>query len=233
MESWIEWARGPAFRLALALLLLGLLRHVLLTVIGVREAMRKAGDKVLPGKRIRAAVLSWLFPVKRLGTRTVFSTASVIFHLGALLTPLFLLTHVVLVRESIGLSWPTLPPLGADLLTLAALLGLAVMLAIRVASRPVRVLSRFGDYALLVLTALPFLTGFLLAHPAWNPIPFGPAMLLHVLSADLLMALIPFTKLVHIALLPATQLVSEVGWHFIPDAGEQVARTLGKENQPI
>ena len=43
----------------------------------------------------------------------------------------------------------------------------------------------------------------------------------------------PFTKLVHIALMPATQYVSEVGWHFVPDAGEKVAKALGKENQPI
>jgi len=32
MESWIEWARGPAFLFAFGFMLLGLTRHVLLTL---------------------------------------------------------------------------------------------------------------------------------------------------------------------------------------------------------
>jgi hypothetical protein len=58
-------------------------------------------------------------------------------------------------------------------------------------------------------------------------------MLLHVLSADLLLFLIPMTKLSHMVLLPTTQLVSELAWHFPPDAGSKVAAALGKAGEPI
>jgi hypothetical protein len=34
-------------------------------------------------------------------------------------------------------------------------------------------------------------------------------------------------------LLPLTQLVSELAWHFPPDAGSRVAITLGKEKESV
>jgi len=103
----------------------------------------------------------------------------------------------------------------------------------RVGARDSRALSRFQDYALPLFIAVPFLSGFLVMHPAWNPFSRDPALLVHVLSADLLMFLVPLTKLSHMILLPFTQLVSELAWHFPPDAGSRVAVTLGKENEPI
>ncbi len=45
--------------------------------------------------------------------------------------------------------------------------------------------------------------------------------------------LIPLTKLSHMVLIPGVQLVSEVAWHWPPDAGSKLAVTLGKENEPI
>ena len=45
--------------------------------------------------------------------------------------------------------------------------------------------------------------------------------------------MIPFTKMSHVALFPATQLISDLGWHLKPGAGQQVAIALGKENEPI
>ena len=70
-------------------------------------------------------------------------------------------------------------------------------------------------------------------HPALNPLPFEATLLAHVLSANLLLVLIPLTKLSHMILLPITQLVSELAWHFPPDAGSKVAVTLKKQSEPI
>ena len=58
-------------------------------------------------------------------------------------------------------------------------------------------------------------------------------MLVHVLSADILLVLIPMTKLSHSVLLPSTQLISEVAWHWPADAGAKVAIALGKEGDPV
>ena len=47
------------------------------------------------------------------------------------------------------------------------------------------------------------------------------------------MFLVPMTKLSHMTLLPFTQLVSQLAWHFPQDAGKRVGVTLGKESEPI
>ena len=73
----------------------------------------------------------------------------------------------------------------------------------------------------------------LVMHPAWNPFPADPTLLVHVLSADLLLFLVPLTKLSHMILFPLTQLVSELAWHWPSDAGSRVAVTLGKEGERI
>lgn len=233
MEAWLSWAMGPAFRFAIAVFLLGLLRHVVLTVLGIRTAMKLASDKNLHLGAVRKATISWLVPTGHLGLRRLFSLTSVVFHVGVILAPLFLTGHVVLIEQAVGVSWPTLPAIVVDVLTVVAILGLATMLVLRLADRHARSLSRVSDYLVLVMVLLPFLSGFLAATPGLNPFPFEATMLVHVLSANLALVLTPFTKLVHIVLLPATQLVSEVGWHFPADGGEKVAKALGKENQPI
>ena len=58
-------------------------------------------------------------------------------------------------------------------------------------------------------------------------------MLIHVMSANLIFVLIPLTKLSHIVLMPAAQVVADVAWRFTPDAGRKIALALGKENEPV
>jgi hypothetical protein len=71
------------------------------------------------------------------------------------------------------------------------------------------------------------------AHPAINPLPFPLMYLIHLVSAGLLLILIPFTKLAHIGLFPFSRLSWELGWHFVPGAGERVRIALGKEGEPV
>jgi hypothetical protein len=71
------------------------------------------------------------------------------------------------------------------------------------------------------------------AHPATNPLPFPATSLVHLLSAELLLVLLPFTKLAHALLFPFTQVSWELGWHFVPGAGERVRAALGKEGEPV
>ena len=69
----------------------------------------------------------------------------------------------------------------------------------RIFSADIRLISTFSDYLLLIVTALPFLTGYFLTHGTLDSIGFlGDNMqLLHMLSAELMLILIPFTKLSH------------------------------------
>lgn len=233
MDVWTQWGMGPLFWTALAFMLFGLLRHVGLTLWEGVRAYRRAGDKDIPAGRVLTSTLKWLVPVDRLANRWLYSLATFVFHLGVILVPLFLAGHVELWRKGVGVSWPALPNPVATALTLAVVVtGLAVVVQ-RAAARDSRALSRFQDYALPLFIAVPFVSGFLVMHPAWNPFSRDPTLLVHVLSADILIFLVPLTKLSHMILLPFTQLVSELAWHFPPDAGSRVAVTLGKENEPI
>jgi nitrate reductase gamma subunit len=152
---------------------------------------------------------------------------------GIILVPLFLAGHIKLWREGVGLSWPALPNGIATTLTWIVIATAILVVVQRISARDSRVLSRFQDYALPLFIVVPFLTGFLVMHPAWNPFARDPVLLVHVLSADLLIFMVPLTKLSHMILMPFTQLVSELAWHWPPKAGSQVAAALGKENEPI
>lgn len=224
---------GPLFWTALAFMLFGLLRHLGLTLWEGARAYRRAGDKDIPTRTVLVSTLKWLVPVDRMANRWLYSLTTFVFHLGVILVPLFLAGHIELVRESVGVAWPAFPNPVATALTLALLATAVAVTVLRVGARDSRALSRFQDYALPLFIAVPFASGFLVMHPAWNPFARDPTLLVHVLSADLLIFLVPLTKLSHMILLPLTQLVSELAWHFPPDAGSRVAVTLGKENEPI
>ncbi|RJP24421.1 MAG: hypothetical protein C4520_04115 [Candidatus Abyssobacteria bacterium SURF_5] len=234
MEQWLEWARGPLFKFAFAVMVLGLFRHLLLAVAGTVQALLRAGDTKIPYKVVFRTTLDWLFPVKKMNVnRPVYSVISVIFHVGLILTPIFLLPHIQLWERGLSIRWPAIPHVLADMLTLITIAATVALLIGRLGHIYARGISRIQDILLPPLLMVPFITGFLAMHPAWNPVDYNAVMLIHVLSANLIFILIPFTKLGHIILLPATQLVSEVGWHFPAESGDDVAVALKKENMPI
>jgi nitrate reductase gamma subunit len=233
MDIWLEWARGPVFRGALAFMILGLIRHVAITIFEIHRAFRRAGDKTIPWSALAKATLRWLFPLSKAKNRLGYSLTTVSFHISILIVPLFLGGHILLWEGGIGFGWPAIPNLLASILTIVAIATAAALVIERAAARSTRSLSRFQDYALPLLIAIPFVSGFLVMHPAINPVSFQAMMFVHVMSANLLLILIPLTKLSHCVLLPTTQVISEVAWHFPADSGSDVARALGKESEPV
>lgn len=233
MQSWLEWARGPFFWASLTFMALGLLRHAVLTINEIVRVTRQAGDHNIPYRKIFIATLAWLFPITKLGNRLVFGLTSFIFHVAVILVPLFLAGHAVLWRSGTGLAWPYISNLLADVLTIAAIVTAVLLIVQRVAARPTRALSRAQDYLIPLYILVPFVSGFLVRHPGFNPFSFDPTLLVHVMSANILFILVPLTKLSHMVLLPGTQLVSEVAWHWPKDAGSRVGVALGKEGEAV
>jgi nitrate reductase gamma subunit len=234
MEAWLQFARGPLLTFAFAAFLLGLLRQIGLTLAELVRAYCRAGDRAIPWGVLLRNTLVWTLPVTALsGPRILYTLASLIFHAGVLIVPLFLSGHIQLIQRGVGLAWPALPAAVADGLTLATLVSLTLLLLLRLTDRVARLLSQPRDWGLLGLCGLPFLSGYCVAHPAVSPLPFPMTYLVHLLSAELLLVLIPFTKLAHVALFPLTRLSWELGWHLVPGAGERVRISLGKEDEPV
>jgi nitrate reductase gamma subunit len=233
VESWIEFGRGPLFRLAFSLMVLGLLRALVLTIVGIGEAYRRSPDRIVPWKAVARQTVGWLVPFGKLWRmRPWYSATSVMFHVGLLTVPIFLAAHIVLWKRSTGVAWPALPWQLADdltLLTIAAGLGLFCG---RVFHRGARALSRVQDYVWPLLLVVPFVSGYVCAHAAIRPKTYQLMMLAHIYSADLILAIIPFSKVAHCVLAPLSQLVTAVSWKFVPGAGDRVAATLGYADLP-
>ncbi len=70
-----------------------------------------------------------------------------------------------------------------------------VVLADRIRQPVKRFLSTFGDWMAWVVTFLPVLTGYLAARHLL--LPYTLMLSLHILSVELLLVLLPFTKLFH------------------------------------
>ena len=233
MNAWLDFGRGPLFRLAFCLMVLGLLRAVLLTIIGIVEAYRRNSDRIVPWKAIVRQTLGWLVPVSRLwGARPVYSATSVVFHVGLLAVPLFLAAHVRLWRGALGFAWPGLAQPVADILTIVTIAGALGLFCGRAFQRAARALSRLQDYAWPLLLAIPFVTGYVASHAALGPKGYQGFMLVHIYSADLILVMIPFTKVAHCVLTPFSQAVTAVSWKFVPGAGQRVAATLGYADLP-
>ena len=231
MDAWIALARGPLFRVALAACLLGLAYHLMNTLWMIVQSHRRSTDKDLALGAVFAATLGSLLPLRR--RRPLQTIAGLAFHAGILLLPLFYVGHVTLWQPHLPLPWPTLGPEVSDILSLAALAGLAALLLWRLLVRTSRELTTTADVTVLLLLLGVTVSGYWAAHPTSSPAAPRTMLLVHVLAGDLALFLTPLTKIVHCVLAPFNQLVSEVAWHFPAESGAHVAIALGKENDPV
>lgn len=145
------------------------------------------------------SILYWLIPLANVSTRNqpFFTITAFLFHLPILGIPLFLDSHNMLWDEAYGVRLWSIPDAVADVLTVLMICA-GIALFIRRILRPeVRILTSAWDYTVLILTILPFLSGFL-THHQWGPYDF--LFILHIFSAEVLLILIPFTKLGHMIL---------------------------------
>lgn len=235
LEQLTDLARGPLLKLSLLVMAAGLLRVGLLQIWELGWAYGRAGDQVVSWPVIIKRSLAWLLPWRYWGpeSRRLYNLTSFVFHVGIIAVPLCLAGHVALWQQELGVSWFALSPVVADLLTVLTVVALAGLLVGRAVNAGSRTLSKRQDWLIPILCMLPFVTGFLVAHPRFSPIDVQVVYLLHMLSAELLLILVPFTKLVHIVLFWSNRVSSEFGWRFAPGAGEQVRATLGKEGQGV
>ncbi len=233
MDAWIALARGPLFRISLAVCVLGLLYRVGVACYSLLRAWQRAGDRLLPLSAIRRATLEWLVPRRLLKARPLYSIASFAFHVGIIVVPLFLAGHVLLWQRDLPVAWLVLPAFWADLLTLLATAALFGVLVARAVTKESRFLTQTQDVVVLLLLAGVLVAGFLASHPGLAPFDARALLLAHVLLGDLVLILTPLTKIVHCVLFPFMQLAGEIGWHFPAESGRHVALALGKEGERI
>ncbi len=234
MEVLLDFARGPLFRLSFSLMILGLIRIIYLEIGGILEAYGRAGDKNIPWGQAFKNSLSWLIPIGKLrNSRPIYSVFSILFHIGLLLVPIFLFAHVALWEKGLGIRWFTLGSIWADALTLTTIVtGIALVIA-RWGSKDSRFISRRQDYLWPLLLLLPFGTGFICSNMDISPAAYQWLMLLHVMSANVIFVLIPFSKISHCVINPLSQFVITLAWKFPANKDEDICITLNKPGAPV
>ncbi len=233
MDSLIEVARGPLFRIAITVCVLGLGYRIITLSGQIAAAWHRAGDRQLPLSDIIAATVGWILPRRLLHKRPLYSSASFLFHIGIVVVPFFLAGHVASLVGGPTAWWPILPEAVADGLTLISLVALLALIIGRLGSGSSRALSRTSDVLILGLLFGLLLFGWWAANPASSPFAARKMLLLHILLGDLVLILAPVTKIAHCVLYPLTRLVFQLGWHFPAETGRHVAQALSREGEPV
>jgi formate hydrogenlyase subunit 6/NADH:ubiquinone oxidoreductase subunit I len=127
--------------------------------------------------------------------KPLYTTIRYAFHASVFILPIWFSGHLDLWEESrFGWTWAPLPDAWADRLTLFVLFTCVFFMGRHIISRKNRHNTRISDLMLILITGLPFLTGYLLTHGNLDSIPFFEKYLwyFHVISGEVMVAMIVF-----------------------------------------
>ncbi len=203
MMDFYSLVEGPLLWVAFLTFIIGSLMRAFLFFI-VSQKMDKIIYEHFRWKYVLSTFGRWLLPLNKTVTKNPFFTISgYLFHICLIAVPIWLTGHITLWEESrFEWSWLSMPEALSDWMTLVFLAIALFFLLRRIFSADIHLLSTFSDYLLLVVTALPFMTGYFLMHGTLDGIGvLGDNMpIIHILTGEIMLILIPFTKLSHFIL---------------------------------
>jgi nitrate reductase gamma subunit len=194
-----DMVRGPLVWVSFLIFIVG-------TTIQVMRVYRlsrlKPIVKLIPDGPSNAGPLpaaSWRYRLRMLrltilGRQPEMIFFTTVFHVCLILTPLFVLGHNILLDLSWGVSFPSFSDSVSDALTVVVILTGLYFLYRRMFKYRVVVITTAYDYVLLLIVTAPFITGFLAYHQIFD---YHAIIFMHMLSGEIMLVAIPFTKLVH------------------------------------
>ncbi|MEN2986305.1 MAG: TmcC family electron transfer complex membrane anchor subunit [Thermodesulfovibrionaceae bacterium] len=188
-------ARGPLVWFAFIVFLIGMFYRITTTLkIAKKE---KVIYPYLSLKYSLRSLIHWLTPYGSISMRRHpwFTLIAFLFHICLIVTPVFLTGHIELWYESWGIRWWSLPVALTDAMTVIVIICIFLFLLRRLYQRDVKFLTSVSDYIVLIIVALPFITGFLAHHELL--VEYKIMLTIHMLSGELMLIAIPFTKLSH------------------------------------
>lgn len=193
--QFLTWVRGAGLDIAVSIFLLG----VLWRLIEIYSLGRKK-DLAAPRQVSGASGLHTVFrrsvpPQGMVKKSPVSYIGGYAFHIGLAIVVFLFAPHILLIKNLTGLSWPGLPSQFVDLAAVVTMAAMVIVLADRINKPVKRYLSTFGDWFTWTLTFLPVLTGWMAVQHLL--LPYTTMLALHILSVELLLVFLPFTKLFH------------------------------------
>lgn len=191
----LTFARGTALNWALIIFVAGIVLR-LFEIFGLSRKPDLARPRTdSPGSGWRTMLTRSIPPQGMVKREPVTYIAGYVFHLGLFFAIFFFVPHIEFFSSLTGLHWSGLPSALVDASVVAALIALVVLLAHRLNNPVKRMLSGFGDYLAWAVTLLPLLTGYMAYHHLM--LEYTLMLALHIFSVELLLVLLPFTKLFH------------------------------------
>ena len=150
------------------------------------------------------SIFHWITPFATTNWKMhpVLTIVTFAFHICLIITPVFLLSHAILWNESWNISLWFLSDGVADIMALVVVGSCIFFLVRRLVSPEVQFVTTVSDYAILAIVAAPFITGFIAYHQ-WVNYQFF--MILHIISGEIMLVAIPFTRLSHMLFSPFTR----------------------------
>ncbi len=203
MDALYRFLSGPLAWVSFVVFIAGSLYRLLSMGFLVRRK-EKFIFSVMSWKYSFRSIFHWITPFASVNMRRhpVMTITTFAFHICLFLTPIFLLAHGVLWDDAFNIHLWALPNGLADIMTLVVIAGGVFFLCRRMKLAEVRYLTTLSDYLLLIMVAAPFLTGFIAYHQ-W--IDYRFFMTLHVLTGEIMLMAIPFTRLSHMLFAPFTR----------------------------
>ena len=150
------------------------------------------------------SIFHWIIPFATVNWKRhpVLTIVTFAFHICLIITPIFLLSHAILWDESWNISLWSLSDGVADIMTLIVVGSCIFFLVRRLVLQEVQYVTSASDYVILAIVAAPFVTGFIAYHQ-WVNYQFF--MILHIISGEIMLVAIPFTRLSHMLFSPFTR----------------------------
>jgi len=197
-----ELVTGPLAWLAFSIFFIGLIVRAVLYFRGLHwQADRVAyGSHTAAG--IKGGIISivrWLLPFGTSGWKThpVFTIITFVFHCSLLVSAIFLPAHNYLLKQSWGIRFFTIPEAAGDILAVLVMVAAGMFVIRRIVLPEVRIITSFYDYFILLIAVAPFVTGFIAYHQFFD---YKLWLILHIVSGEIMLIAIPFTKLSHFLL---------------------------------
>ncbi len=191
----LTWVRGSGLDIAVSIFLMGVIWRLF-------EIYSLGRKKDLSASRCVAGASGWhtifrrsLPPQGMVKKSPVSYIGGYTFHIGLAIVVFLFAPHILLIRNLTGLSWPGLPSQFVDLAAVVTMAAMVVVLADRINKPVKRYLSTFGDWFTWTVTFLPVLTGWLAVRHLL--LPYTTMLAVHILCVEVLLVVLPFTKLFH------------------------------------
>jgi nitrate reductase gamma subunit len=198
-----QFVTGPLAWVAFTVFFVGIIVRIILYLRGLDWQLDRVAYRPHLKYGIKGALRSIFFWLVPFGTKSWryykgLTILVFVFHIGLIFTPIFLKAHNIILEERWGFSFPTISEKTADLMTIAVIISGFILLLRRIAFPSVRILTSAYDILIWTIVMAPFVTGFMAYHQMGGDYQFW--LILHILSGEIMLMAIPFTKLSHFIL---------------------------------